>query len=99
MALAKDLSGLRMERMGHSSTRAALIYLNSRELHQLEEKSQVSRSQWGRNSVLRLRMAAVWAGAVGAGEGNRTLMTSLEGTALHGQGADLCIWVAGDDRS
>jgi hypothetical protein len=24
-ALAKDLSGLRMERMGHSSTRAALI--------------------------------------------------------------------------
>ena len=33
-----------MARMGHSSTRAALIYLNSRVLHQPGEKSQVARS-------------------------------------------------------
>jgi len=33
-----------MARMGHSSTRAALIYLKSRELHQPGEKPQVARS-------------------------------------------------------
>ena len=34
-----------MARMGHSSTRAALIYLNSRVLHQAGEKPQVTRSR------------------------------------------------------
>src|ERR1019366_505892 len=47
-------------RLGHADVQTTLeMYANSRELHQLGEKSQVSRSQWGRNSVLRLRMAAV----------------------------------------
>ena len=44
---------------GHKNIDTTIGYKNSRELHQLGEKSQVSRSQWGRNSVLRLRMAAV----------------------------------------
>jgi integrase len=45
--------------LGHLNVQTTRGYVNSRELHQLGEKSQVSRSQWGRNSVLRLRMAAV----------------------------------------
>ena len=40
----KDL----MARMGHDSERAAMIYLNSRELHQTGEKPQVAMS--GRRS-------------------------------------------------
>jgi hypothetical protein len=48
-----------MARMGHNSTRAALIYLKARVLHEAGEKPQVSRSPRCRNSVPRLRAAAV----------------------------------------
>ena len=45
---------------GHANYRTTLdMYVNSRELHRTEEKSQVSRSWRGRNSDLRLRATAV----------------------------------------
>jgi hypothetical protein len=48
-----------MARMSHDSTRAAMIYQKSRELHQLGEKLQVSRSQDRRNSVPPVLMPAL----------------------------------------
>ena len=45
--------------LGHRSLDMTLRYANSRVLHQLGEKPQVSRSPRRRNSVPRLRMAAV----------------------------------------
>ncbi len=48
------------EIMGHASITTTLdLYGNSRELHQAGEKPQVSRSRRCRNSVSRLRTAAV----------------------------------------
>jgi site-specific recombinase XerD len=44
---------------GHADLRTTMRYDNSRKLHQAGEKSQVSRSRPGRNSVPRLQTAAV----------------------------------------
>jgi hypothetical protein len=54
-------AGLRdlMVRMGHDSERAAMIYQNSRELHQAGEKPQVTRSRRRRNGLPRLWTVAV----------------------------------------
>jgi site-specific recombinase XerD len=43
----------------HADPRTTMRYDNSRELRQVSEKPQVSRSQQGGNSVRRLRTAAV----------------------------------------
>ena len=47
------------ELMGHRRLDTTRLYTNPRELHQPGEKPQVSRSRQGRNSVPRLRTAAV----------------------------------------
>ena len=45
-------------------------------------------------------MPLTWAGAVRAGEGNRTLMTSLEGCPhIVVMGSDVEVWVAAGSRS
>jgi len=43
----------------HADPRTTMRYDNSRELHQAGEKPQVSRSRWGRDSVLCLPIVAV----------------------------------------
>ena len=45
--------------LGHWTVSSTMRYVNSRELHQLGEKPQVSRSRQGRDSVPCLRTAAV----------------------------------------
>ena len=45
--------------LGHQSAESTGVYLNSRELHQPDEKPQVSRSRRCRNSIPDFRTAAV----------------------------------------
>ena len=60
-ALAEGIPITEVSRwLGHKSIEVThQIYGNSRELHQADEKPQVSRSRQGRNSVPRFRRAAV----------------------------------------
>jgi len=118
-----------MERMGHSSARAALIYQHAtpgarrghRGGHGQAATSGPAQGTRGRGSghgaaighatgtrpetrLLKIAqkpmtMPLTWAGTVRAGEGNRTLMTSLEGVPrIAVRSAGLRIRVAGGDR-
>jgi hypothetical protein len=122
-----------MERMGHSSARAALIYYlparhpgagrGHRGGHgQAATPGAAQGQDCGRGSEhgvaighaaaarpetrlaeitqKRMIMPLTWAGAVRAGEGNRTLMTSLEGCPhIVVMGSDVEVWVAAGSRS
>ena len=47
------------EAASHADPRTTMRYDNSRVLHQMREKPQVTKSRWHRNSVSGLRVAAV----------------------------------------